>query len=114
MSVETFAFLRPLALALALGICAPAGEASEPTADPAEGAAGKPYAGELKSLVADRRQYFDHWHNRRSAMPKVLGAVPESVEDPVLIEIFGWYSTSSSSASMARRSSAASARRLGL
>ena len=52
-------------------------------------AAGKPYAGELKSLVADRRQYFDHWHNRRSAMPKVLGAVPESVEDPVLIEIFG-------------------------
>ena len=52
-------------------------------------AAGKPYPGELKSLVADRRQYFDHWHARRSEMPKVLGAVPESVEDPVLIEIFG-------------------------
>ena len=39
--------------------------------------------------VADRRQYFDHWHAKRSAMPKVLGSVPESVEDPVLIEIFG-------------------------
>ena len=52
-------------------------------------AAGKPYPGELKSLVADRRQYFDHWHAKRSEMPKVLGTVPESVEDPVLIEIFG-------------------------
>ena len=52
-------------------------------------AAGKPYPGELKSLVAARRQYFDHWHGKRSEMPKVLGAVPESVEDPVLIEIFG-------------------------
>ena len=51
--------------------------------------AGKPYAGELKSLVADRRQYFDHWHVRRGEMPKVLGTIPESVEDPVLIEIFG-------------------------
>ena len=39
-------------------------------------AAGKPYPGELKSLVADRRQYFDHWHAKRSEMPKVLGAVP--------------------------------------
>jgi phosphoenolpyruvate synthase/pyruvate phosphate dikinase len=50
---------------------------------------GKPYQGELKSLVSDRRQYFDHWGALRSSMPKVLGTVPETVEDPVLIEIFG-------------------------
>lgn len=54
--------------------------------DVANGAA---YAGELKSLVADRRQYFDHWHAKRGEMPKVLGTIPEKVEDPVLIEIFG-------------------------
>jgi phosphohistidine swiveling domain-containing protein len=49
----------------------------------------KPYQGELKSLVGERRQYFDHWHARRSEMPKVLGTIPEAVEDPILIEIFG-------------------------
>lgn len=54
-----------------------------------EVAAGRPYSGELKSLVADRRQYFDHWGAQRGSMPKVLGTVPETVEDPVLIEIFG-------------------------
>jgi phosphohistidine swiveling domain-containing protein len=50
---------------------------------------GKPYSGELKSLVKDRRQYFDHWHVRRGEVPKVLGTIPDAVEDPVLIEIFG-------------------------
>ena len=52
-------------------------------------ASGGAYQGELKSLVADRRQYFDHWHARRGEMPKVLGTIPEKVDDPVLIEIFG-------------------------
>ena len=50
---------------------------------------GGAYQGELKSLVADRRQYFDHWHAKRGEMPKVLGTIPEKVDDPVLIEIFG-------------------------
>jgi phosphohistidine swiveling domain-containing protein len=50
---------------------------------------GKPYGGELRSLVHDRRQYFDHWGARRGSMPKVLGTVPDAVDDPVLIEIFG-------------------------
>jgi Phosphoenolpyruvate synthase/pyruvate phosphate dikinase len=50
---------------------------------------GKPYSGELRSLVADRRQYFDHWHGKRGGMPKVLGTIPDNVEDPILIEIFG-------------------------
>lgn len=50
---------------------------------------GKPYTGELKSLVSARRQYFDHWHGKRAEMPKVMGTIPDTVEDPVLIEIFG-------------------------
>jgi hypothetical protein len=52
-------------------------------------ASGQPYSAELRSLVAARRQYFEHWHARRSEMPKVLGTVPAAVEDPALIEIFG-------------------------
>lgn len=50
---------------------------------------GAEYRGGLKSLVDDRRQYFDHWGARRGEMPKVLGTIPDTVEDPVLIEIFG-------------------------
>jgi pyruvate,water dikinase len=49
----------------------------------------RPYDAGLRSLVDARRQYFDHWHSRRSEMPKVLGTIPEAVEDPILIEIFG-------------------------
>ena len=48
-----------------------------------------PTRASCKSLVGERRQYFDHWHARRSEMPKVLGTIPEAVEDPILIEIFG-------------------------
>lgn len=44
---------------------------------------------EFRSLVTARRQYFDHWHGRRSSMPKVLGTFPEAVTDPILIEVFG-------------------------
>ncbi|PXY23438.1 PEP-utilizing protein mobile subunit [Prauserella coralliicola] len=44
---------------------------------------------EFRSLVTARRQYFDHWYQRRASMPKVLGTVPEAVTDPILIEIFG-------------------------
>ncbi|PJE11665.1 PEP-utilizing enzyme [Mycobacterium sp.] len=43
----------------------------------------------LQKIVEARRQYFDHWHDRRSEMPKVLGAVPDAVDDPLLIEIYG-------------------------
>ncbi len=44
---------------------------------------------EFRGLVEARKQYFDHWRALRPTMPKVLGTVPESVDDPVLIEIFG-------------------------
>lgn len=44
---------------------------------------------EFRGLIEERRQYFDHWYERRSTMPKVLGTVPEGVDDPILIEIYG-------------------------
>jgi phosphoenolpyruvate synthase/pyruvate phosphate dikinase len=55
-----------------------------------EVASGRPYDGRLRSLVRDRRQYFDDSKAKRAAMPKVLGTIPETVEDPILIEIFGF------------------------
>lgn len=44
---------------------------------------------QFRSIVEDRRQYFDYWAERRASMPKVLGTVPEAVTDPIQIEIFG-------------------------
>ncbi len=52
-------------------------------------ASGADSYGGYRSLVEARRQYFDHWYAKRPEMPKVLGTVPESVDDPILIEIFG-------------------------
>ncbi|MBL8928540.1 MAG: hypothetical protein JNL54_00310 [Kineosporiaceae bacterium] len=50
---------------------------------------GRSHDGELRSLVRARRDYFEHWRARRIDMPKVLGTVPDRVQDPILIEIFG-------------------------
>lgn len=47
--------------------------------------------GDFNGLVRDRRQYYNHWLDRRPSMPKLLGTIPESVADPVLIEIFGMH-----------------------
>jgi pyruvate,water dikinase len=44
---------------------------------------------EYRSIIQARRQYFDHWYHRRAGMPKMLGSIPDSVDDPILIEIFG-------------------------
>jgi pyruvate,water dikinase len=51
---------------------------------------GKRYA-DFKGLVRDRRQYYEHWLERRPTMPKVLGTIPDAVTDPILIEIFGMH-----------------------
>ena len=54
-----------------------------------DGSSGRrPYSG-LRGLVEERKQYFEYWQRRRPGMPKVVGTVPESVSDPILIEIFG-------------------------
>lgn len=44
---------------------------------------------DLRPRIAARREYFEHWHARRPEMPKVLGTVPDRVDDPVLVEVFG-------------------------
>ncbi len=41
------------------------------------------------NLIEERRSFYDGWVARRSEMPKVLGTVPDDMEDPVLREIFG-------------------------
>lgn len=46
---------------------------------------------DLRTLITARREYYQHWLDRRPAMPKVLGTIPDSVTDPVLIEIFGMH-----------------------
>ncbi|HEY8474846.1 MAG TPA: PEP-utilizing enzyme [Natronosporangium sp.] len=42
-----------------------------------------------RALIRERRDYYRHWYERRAELPKVLGTVPTSVDDPTLIEIFG-------------------------
>src|SRR5437660_196931 len=49
----------------------------------------RPYDAGLRSLVEQRKQYFDYWLERRPSLPKVVGTIPASVNDPILIEIFG-------------------------
>ncbi len=47
------------------------------------------YGAGLRGIVDARRQYFDYWHDRRAEMPRVLGSVPDVIDDPLLIEIYG-------------------------
>ncbi len=46
---------------------------------------------DFKSIIHDRRQYYEHWLNKRPEMPKVVGTIPDAVTDPILIEIFGMH-----------------------
>lgn len=50
---------------------------------------GEKTYGDFRSIIEDRRQFFDHWHERRITMPKMLGNIPDTVDDPILLEIFG-------------------------
>jgi pyruvate, water dikinase len=51
-------------------------------------AAGQKSWADLRSLAEARRQYYDHYVEN---MPKMLGTMPDRVDDPVLIEIFGMH-----------------------
>jgi phosphohistidine swiveling domain-containing protein len=44
---------------------------------------------DLQSLATARHEYYDHYQAIRETLPKVVGTLPDKVEDPVLIEIFG-------------------------
>jgi phosphoenolpyruvate synthase/pyruvate phosphate dikinase len=53
--------------------------------------AGKKNYADLRSMVQERADYYDSYQSKRQEMPKVVGTLPERVEDPVLIEIFGMH-----------------------
>lgn len=44
---------------------------------------------EIRQFIPGRRKFFLHWRERRAEMPKMLGTLPETVDDPVMKEIFG-------------------------
>ena len=46
---------------------------------------------DLQGMVTDRHDYYDGYQAKRPDVPKVVGTLPEKVEDPVLIEIFGMH-----------------------
>ena len=46
---------------------------------------------DLAGIAAARHDYYDSYQSKRSEIPKVVGVIPEKVEDPVLIEIFGMH-----------------------
>lgn len=44
---------------------------------------------ELGAMIPDRRAYFDYWRERGPSLPPMLGTIPETVPDPIMIEVFG-------------------------
>jgi pyruvate, water dikinase len=44
---------------------------------------------ELAAMVPDRRDYFEHWRERGPSLPTMLGTIPLTVPDPIMIEVFG-------------------------
>ena len=46
---------------------------------------------DLQSIATARHEYYDHYNEIRETLPKVVGTLPDKVEDPVLIEIFGMH-----------------------
>ena len=58
-------------------------------ADPAvSGGPGRQWA-ELAAMVPDRRDYFEYWRERGPSLPTMLGTIPDTVPDPIMIEVFG-------------------------
>ena len=50
---------------------------------------GKKARASFDLLIAERKAYFNQWNTRIEDMPIVLGTPPETIADPVVIEIFG-------------------------
>lgn len=50
---------------------------------------GKQQWNNLQGMVTERHDYYDGYQVQRATVPKVVGTIPEKIEDPVLIEIFG-------------------------
>ena len=46
---------------------------------------------DLEPLAEARHEYYDGYQALRPTVPKVVGTMPDKIEDPVLIEIFGMH-----------------------
>jgi pyruvate, water dikinase len=44
---------------------------------------------ELTAMIGDRRAYFEYWRERGPSLPTMLGTIPDTVPDPIMIEVFG-------------------------
>ena len=53
--------------------------------------AGRTQWADLQSMATARHEYYDHYNAIRETIPKVVGTLPDKIEDPVLIEIFGMH-----------------------
>ena len=51
--------------------------------------AGRGQWAELAAMIPDRRAYFEHWRERGPSLPTMLGTIPDTVPDPIMIEVFG-------------------------
>jgi phosphohistidine swiveling domain-containing protein len=51
-------------------------------------AAGATWA-DLAAMIPDRRAYFEDWKRRGPELPTMLGTIPDTVPDPIMIEVFG-------------------------
>lgn len=52
-------------------------------------AAGEKTWSEYQSLATARQEYYKHFNDIRESLPSVVGTVPDKIDDPVMIEIFG-------------------------
>jgi phosphohistidine swiveling domain-containing protein len=53
------------------------------------GASGGRRWAELAAMIPDRRAYFEYWRERGPSLPTMLGTIPDTVPDPIMIEVFG-------------------------
>ena len=53
------------------------------------GGGGRGRWAELAAMIPDRRAYFEHWRERGPSLPTMLGTIPDTVPDPIMIEVFG-------------------------
>ena len=44
---------------------------------------------QLAAMIPDRRGYFEYWRTRGPELPPMLGTIPLTVPDPIMIEVFG-------------------------
>jgi phosphohistidine swiveling domain-containing protein len=43
----------------------------------------------IRSLIKERRDYYNHWQGLRQQLPRHFGPVPDQIDDPVYVEIEG-------------------------